>query len=346
MSTAAPSGSAPPLLSVRDLRTSFRTDAGLARAVDGVSFTIGAGEAVSLVGESGCGKSATALSLMGLLPRSATIEPDSHVVFEQRELLTLSPRAWCAVRGTRIGMAFQDTRTALDPVFSVGAQVAEVVRAHVAGVSRRAAWDRAVAMLAATGMPSAAECAHQYPHELSGGTLQRVMLAIALVLHPALLIADEPTSALDVTVQAQILALLRDCQERMRMAMLLITHDLSVAAAVADRVIVMYAGEIIEDAPASALFAAPHHPYAAALLHAVPRVGERLDRLAVIPGVVPPATAWPTGCRFRERCAFAWDRCETEHPPLYTLTPTHHSRCHLAAEPAHRPATPALSAVA
>jgi oligopeptide/dipeptide ABC transporter ATP-binding protein len=332
----APPAPDPPLLSVRDLRTSFRTEAGCARAVDGVSFTVRAGETVCIVGESGCGKTATALSLLRLLPPTASIEAGSTVEFEGRDLMTLDARGWHAVRGARIGIVFQDALTALDPVHRVGDQVAEVVRIHTPGIAPAAAWARAVELLALTGIAGPADRAQQYPHELSGGARQRVMLAIALVMHPALLIADEPTTALDVTVQAQILALLSDLQRRLGMAILFITHDLGVAATLADRVIVMYAGEVVESAPAALFFAEPQHPYAAALLRAVPRLSQPGDRLAGIPGSIPSATDWPRGCRFRARCAFAWSRCESEHPPLYALSPGRESRCHLAVEPSRR----------
>jgi peptide/nickel transport system ATP-binding protein len=337
MSAAAGAPGAP-LLAVRDLRTSFRTDRGIAHAVDGVSFEVRTGETVALVGESGCGKTATVLSLLGLLPPSASIEPGGSVEFERHELLRLDPAGWRAVRGARIGIVFQDAASALDPVFRVGDQVAEVVRAHVPGIARRLAWARAIDTLAATCISGPSDRALQYPHELSGGTQQRVMLAIALVMRPALLIADEPTTALDATVQAEILALLADLRRRLGMAILLVTHDLGVAAAMADRVVVMYAGEIVEDAPADRFFAEPHHPYARGLLRAMPQLARPSERLAVIPGSVPAATAWPGGCRFHPRCALAWDRCTVERPPLYALSETHRSRCHLAEEPWRRPA--------
>jgi peptide/nickel transport system ATP-binding protein len=222
----------------------------------------------------------------------------------------------------------------------VGEQIAEVVRVHE-HARRGVAWARAVDMLRQVGLPAPAERARQYPHELSGGTRQRVMMAMALVLHPALLIADEPTTALDVTVQAQILALLADFQRQLGMAVVLITHDLGVIAEVASRVIVMYAGQVVESAPVEALFAAAHHPYTEGLLRAIPRPepgGDRAARLTVIPGTVPPATAWPAGCRFHDRCPYAWDRCAHDPPPLYQLSATHASRCHLAVEPERRTA--------
>ena len=338
--------SAPPLLSVRDLRTTFATDAGPARAVDGVSFDVAAGETVGLVGESGCGKSVTALSILRLIDPPGRIDPGSRIEFDGTDLLSLDAESLRRIRGDRIAMIFQEPMTALNPVLTVGDQVAEVVRVHAstarrgheqAGDSARDAWTRAVEILRLTGIPDPADRARQYPHQLSGGMRQRVMIAMALVMHPALVIADEPTTALDVTVQAQILALLSDLRARFGTALLLITHDLGVIAESAARVIVMYAGEIVEEAPVTTLFAAPHHPYTRGLLAAIPRLtDDRRSRLAVIPGTVPPPTAWPDGCRFRDRCPSAWSRCTTDHPPLYRIANAHVSRCHLADDPTRR----------
>ncbi len=327
--------SEPPLLRIEHLRTWFHTSAGVARAVDGVSLAVGANETVGVVGESGCGKSVTSLSILRLISPPGRIEAGSRILFQGRDLVTLPERDMRAIRGNRIAMIFQEPMTALNPVFTVGEQVAEVARVH-ARLSRRAAWARAVEMLQLTGIPSADERAHEYPHQLSGGMRQRVMIAMALVMEPALLIADEPTTALDVTIQAQILELLADLRARVGMSMLLITHDLGVIAEAASRVLVMYAGEIVEEASVSVLFARPHHPYTEGLLAAMPRVGERRERLAVIPGTVPPPTAWPSGCRFRQRCPYAWERCATEHPQLYQIGADHVSRCHLAEEPQRR----------
>ena len=324
-----------PLLSVTDLRIAFDTEAGPARAVDGVSFTIDADETVGLVGESGSGKSLTALSLLRLLPAGARLAPDSRVTFDGQELLTLPEPALRSLRGRRVAMVFQEPMTALNPVLRVGEQVAEVVRVHT-DASRREAWDRAVAMLAQVGIPAPAARASQYPHELSGGMRQRVMIAMALILEPALLVADEPTTALDVTIQAQILELLAELRARTRMAMLLITHDLGVVAETASRVLVMYAGEIVEEAPVAALFATPAHPYTEGLLAAVPVIGGGHERLRTIPGTVPPPTAWPAGCRFRDRCPHAWERCEQQAPALVQVAPAHRVRCHLAQEPERR----------
>jgi oligopeptide/dipeptide ABC transporter ATP-binding protein len=332
----------PALLTVSDLRTYFYTSAGVARAVDGVSFTIGAGETLGIVGESGCGKSVTALSILRLVQRPGRIEPGSRIMFENQDLLQLDDAGIRRVRGNRIAMIFQEPMTALNPVFTVGDQIAEVARVH-ASASRRAAWDRAVEMLTMVGIPAPAERASQYPHQLSGGMRQRVLIAMALIMNPALVIADEPTTALDVTIQAQILELLADLQQRLGTSIAMITHDLGVIAEVASRVVVMYGGEVVEEARVETLFTEPHHPYTEGLLHAMPRVGRRRERLAVIPGSVPPPTAWPTGCRFRDRCSYAWDRCAREHPPLYQIGVGHVSRCHLADEPERRAAARATT---
>jgi oligopeptide/dipeptide ABC transporter ATP-binding protein len=288
-----------------------------------------------VVGESGCGKSVTSLSILRLIDRPGSIEPGSVIEFEGRDLMTLPEKEMRKIRGNRISMIFQEPMTSLNPVFTVGDQVAEVARVH-SGASKREAWERAVEMLATVGMPAAADRAKEYPHQLSGGLRQRVMIAMALMMGPALLIADEPTTALDVTIQAQILELLAEMQERIGMSILLITHDLGVIAESATRVLVMYAGQVVEEAPVSELFAAPHHPYTEGLLAAMPRVGAERERLAVIPGSVPPPTNWPSGCRFHDRCPFAWERCASEPPPLYRIGERHVSRCHLADEPERR----------
>lgn len=324
-----------PLLRVTDLRTYFHDNGAIARAVDGVSFDVMAGETVAVVGESGSGKSVTALSILRLIRPPGTIEPGSRIDFDGQDLLTLNDAAMRSVRGNRVSMIFQEPMSALNPVLTVGDQVAEVVRVHT-DRTRREAWQQAVDMLALTGIPAAAERAREYPHQLSGGMRQRVMIAMALVMHPALVIADEPTTALDVTIQAQILELLSELRRQFGMSVLLISHDLGVVAEVADRVVVMYGGEVVEQASVMELFEAPHHPYTEGLLSAMPRLNQRSERLTTIPGIVPPSTAWPSGCRFRDRCSYAWDRCAEEHPPLYSVGTQHHSRCHLADEPLHR----------
>ncbi|MES2179065.1 MAG: ABC transporter ATP-binding protein [Gemmatimonadota bacterium] len=324
-----------PLLELDNLHTSFYTDAGVARSVDGVSFSIGHGETLGVVGESGCGKSVTALSILRLVRPPGRIEAGSAIRFEGKDLLTLGEKEMQGVRGNRIAMVFQEPMTALNPVFTVGDQIAEVARIH-AGMSKREAAAKAVEMLRLVGIPAPEQRADEYPHQLSGGMRQRVVIAMALVMNPALVIADEPTTALDVTIQAQILELLADLTKRLGTSILLITHDLGVVAENCSRVIVMYAGEVVEEASTVDLFASAHHPYTEGLLGAMPRVGGSAERLATIPGTVPPPTAWPSGCRFRERCQYAWERCESEHPPLYQIGGGHTSRCHLAAEPERR----------
>jgi peptide/nickel transport system ATP-binding protein len=323
------------LLELENLRTYFYTDAGVARSVDGVSLQVGAGETVGVVGESGCGKSVTALSILRLIRAPGRIEEGSVIRFEGKNLLDLGEREMQQVRGNRIAMVFQEPMTALNPVFTVGDQIAEVARIH-AGMSKKEAWKKAVEMLTLVGIPAPEQRAGEYPHQLSGGMRQRVVIAMALVMNPALVIADEPTTALDVTIQAQILELMAGLTKRLGTAILLITHDLGVVAENCSRVIVMYAGEVVEEALTADLFTHAHHPYTEGLLGAMPRVGREAERLATIPGTVPPPTAWPQGCRFRERCIYSWERCEREHPPLYQIGTGHTSRCHLAEEPERR----------
>jgi oligopeptide/dipeptide ABC transporter ATP-binding protein len=323
------------LLQIENLCTYFYGEGSVARAVDGVTFAIAPGETVGLVGESGSGKSVTALSILRLVRPPGRIEPGSRMVFEGQDLATLDERALRSIRGARISMVFQEPMTALNPVFTVGEQIAEVVRIH-AHASRREAWDRAVEMLKTVGIPSPEQRAREYPHQMSGGMRQRVVIAMALVMNPALVIADEPTTALDVTIQAQILELLDDLQKQFGTSILLITHDLGVVAETVSRVLVMYGGEIVEEADVKTLFADPHHPYTEGLLAAMPRLGESHERLRTIPGTVPPPTRWPSGCRFHDRCPYAWERCTTEHPPLYQIGAAHSSRCHLAEEPDRR----------
>jgi peptide/nickel transport system ATP-binding protein len=324
-----------PLLELENLHTFFYTDTGVAKAVDGVSFAVGVGETVGVVGESGCGKSVTALSVLRLVRPPGRIEPGSVMRFEGKDLMALDEDEMQHVRGNRIAMVFQEPMTALNPVFTIGDQIGEVARVH-AGMNKRESLDKAVEMLKLVGIPAPEQRAGEYPHQLSGGMRQRVVIAMALVMNPALVIADEPTTALDVTIQAQILELLADLTRRLGTSVLLITHDLGVVAENCTRVIVMYAGEVVEEAATSDLFARAHHPYTEGLLGAMPRVGGEKDRLATIPGTVPPPTNWPKGCRFRDRCPYSWERCETEHPPLYQIGGGHTSRCHLADEPERR----------
>jgi oligopeptide/dipeptide ABC transporter ATP-binding protein len=310
-----------PLLAVEDLRAQFLTAAGTVRAVDGVDFEIYPGQTLCLVGESGSGKSVTALSIMRLLDPPGAIVPGSRVELEGRNLVELPEKALRAVRGNEIAMIFQEPMSSLNPVHRIGDQVAESVQLH-RGVSRREARDRAIEMLGLVGISAPERRMHDYPHQLSGGQRQRVMIAAALSCEPKLLIADEPTTALDVTIQAQILELLRDLRQRLGMAMLLITHDLGVVAQVADDVAVMYAGRIVERGAVRDVFEAPQHPYTEALLHSIPLIGmTQAQRLKVIRGMVPSALRWPEGCRFAPRCDFAFDRCVSEDPPLLDAGP-------------------------
>jgi peptide/nickel transport system ATP-binding protein/oligopeptide transport system ATP-binding protein len=326
------------LLSVTDLTTQFRTERGIARAVDGVSFSVARSETLGIVGESGCGKSVTSLSIMRLVPDPpGEIVQGSSVRFDGRELLELPESEMRKVRGNDIAMIFQEPMTSLNPVYTVGEQIAESFRLH-RRASRAEAWTRAVEMLRLVGIPSPEGRAHDYPHQLSGGQRQRVMIAIALSCDPDLLIADEPTTALDVTIQAQILELLADLQHRLGMAMILITHDLGVVAQVCDRVAVMYAGRIVEEGPVQRIFDDPRHPYTQGLLRALPRLDEPSHELAVIPGQVPSPTAWPSGCRFRPRCPFAWDLCAAEEPGLIDASPDQRARCWLETHPERRAA--------
>jgi peptide/nickel transport system ATP-binding protein len=314
-----------PLLDVRDLRMVFPTDVGEARAVDGISFTLDRGDVLGLVGESGCGKSMTALSLMRLVPPPGRIT-GGRVLFEERDLLGLTEREMRDVRGARMAMIFQEPMTALNPVLTVGSQVAESVFLH-RSVSRRQAWQRATELLVEVGIPDAGRRVRDYPHQLSGGMRQRVMIAMAIACDPLLLLADEPTTALDVTIQAEILALLRSLRDRYGMAVLLITHDLGVVAEQADRVAIMYAGRIVEYATVDELFSRPLHPYTQALLRSMPVLGTRRDRLETIPGQVPSLTRLPSGCAFRDRCPLRIDECAAAVPPLEEHPPGHLVAC-------------------
>jgi len=311
---AAPARTPDTLLHVDGLRTVFATDAGTAPAVDGVHFSIARGETLGMVGESGCGKSVTALSIMRLIGPPGRIAAGT-IAFEGRDLLALPERDMRRVRGNEIAMIFQEPMTSLNPVLTVGAQISEAIRLHDR-LGRRAAWQRAVEMLRLVEMPDAEERARSYPHQLSGGMRQRVMIAMAMSCTPRLLIADEPTTALDVTIQAQILALLADLRTRSGMATLLITHNLGIVAEQADHVAIMYAGRIVERAPVRELFARPLHPYTVGLLASVPGVGGRRRRLDAIPGIVPDPRHLPSGCRFRDRCPRAVPACADTDPAL------------------------------
>ncbi len=331
------------LLAVRDLNVSFRTENGKVRALFDVSFSLSPGETLGLVGESGCGKTVTALSILKLLPSPPAVIEGGRILFRGRDLVPLSDEEICSVRGKEISMIFQEPMTSLNPVLTIGEQVAEVFTAHRACGKKEAA-GRAVEWLRRVRMPDAARRAREYPHQMSGGMRQRAMIAMALALEPSLLIADEPTTALDVTIQAQILSLLREMREQQGMAILLITHDLGVVSEVADRVAIMYLGRIVEIAETSDLFAGPLHPYTEGLLRSLPgtRTGER--RLPSIPGTVPDLDAIPPGCPFADRCPYrreAQDRfragetsedelavCDRAHPPLEEYAPGHRAACH------------------
>lgn len=318
-----------PILRVQDLRVAFATDEGVVRAVDGVSFDIEPGQVVAIVGESGCGKSVTAQTLIGLT-RSPNATISGTATFDGRDLVTMPDDQLRELRGERIAMVFQDPMTSLNPVYRVGDQIAEAIRAH-RDVSKKDALARAVELLHSVGIPNPERRVRDYPHEFSGGMRQRVMIAMALALEPELLIADEPTTALDVTIQAQILSLLRTLNREKNVSVLLITHDLGVVADLADKVVVMYAGQVVEEAPLEDLFYRPQHPYTWGLLGSIARLDEpRPDRLPQIPGHPPSLLDPPVGCRFAARCAYAFDDCS--RPPPLVGDGDHLDRCWLTDE--------------
>lgn len=319
------------LLTIEGLQTHFFTQDGVVRAVDGVSLSVRPGETLGLVGESGCGKTVTALSILRLIPDPPGRIVGGAVSFEGRDLVQLPEEEIRRIRGSAISMIFQEPMTSLNPVFTVGEQVAEGIRQHKK-VSKREAWDEAIDVLKRVKIPDAARRASEYPHQLSGGLRQRVMIAIALAMGPKLLIADEPTTALDVTIQAQILELLLGLQAEMKMAVMLITHDLGVVAETADRVVVMYAGRVVEEAPVKELFNDPLHPYTQGLLESLPRLdtGKGQRRLQAIPGLVPNLLELPTGCKFAPRCPKAVEQCWPTEPELREIRPGHWARCILA----------------
>jgi peptide/nickel transport system ATP-binding protein len=320
--------SASELLRVENLRTCFTTEAGLIRAVDGVDLELGTGATLGLVGESGSGKSVTALSIMGLLDERGRIEPGSRILLQGRELTGLSEQELELVRGNEISMIFQEPMTSLNPVHKVGDQIAEAVRLHE-GVGTREARARALEMLELVGIPEAGRRIDDYPHQLSGGMRQRVMIAMALACNPKLLIADEPTTALDVTIQAQILELMAGLRERLGMSIMLITHDLGVVAETCDDVAVMYGGRVVERGSVQQVFDSPQHPYTEALLQSIPMLGmTQTEPLRVIRGNVPSPLEWAKGCRFAPRCDYAFDRCQEEVPPLFRAG-DHESACFL-----------------
>jgi peptide/nickel transport system ATP-binding protein len=320
-----------PLLTLRDLRTYFRTDDGVVRAVDGVSFEIGAGETLAVVGESGSGKSVTSLSILRIVPSPPGEIVGGRIEFKGRNLLELTEREMRSIRGKAISMIFQEPMTSLNPVYTCGEQIMEALVLHE-GIDRKAARTRAIEMLAMVGIPLPEQRVDEYPHQLSGGMRQRVMIAMALACRPAILIADEPTTALDVTIQAQILELLKRLQRELGMAVLLITHDLGVVAETADRVAVMYAGQVVEYCDVQSAFHRSLHPYTAGLLASLPKLGVKSDTLRVIPGNVPNPARFPSGCRFHPRCPVVQERCRREEPELRTFEGGHRTRCWRADE--------------
>lgn len=323
-----------PLLDIRSLETQFFTDDGLARAVDGVSYSLAKGETVGVVGESGCGKSVTALSVLRLIPNPPGRIVGGEIVFEGTNLLDLSPAEMRRIRGNDISMIFQEPMTSLNPVFTIGNQIGEAVRLHQ-GLSAREATNKAVEMLTLVGIPEPARRVHEYPHQLSGGMRQRAMIAMALSCNPKVLIADEPTTALDVTIEAQILDLMRNLQSELGTAVILITHDLGVVAEMARKVVVMYAGKVVEQAPVEIIFAEPNHPYTQGLLNSLPNAelgavsGGQKRRLQEIPGIVPSLLNLPQGCKFASRCPKAIAVCEEKEPPLEQVGADHLSACWL-----------------
>ena len=316
------------LLEVRDLFLEFKTSRGRLKALNGITFDVQSGEVFGLVGETGCGKTVTGLSVLRLLPRSASIT-GGQVIFEGVDLLTLGQSEIESVRGRKIAMIFQDPSTSLNPVFSNGSQIERVIRQHMK-VTKQQAAVKALEVLAAVGLPDVERILRSYPHQLSGGMQQRVMIAMALSCNPRLLIADEPTTSLDVTIQAQILKLLRGLQKKFDVSVILITHNLGVIAQTCDRLAVLYGGRVAESGPTREIFVNPQHPYTRGLMNAIPRPGSRGKRMAAIPGAVPTNPGAIVGCAFAPRCEFALERCRTESPPLVQVGKNHLSACFLA----------------
>ena len=317
-----------PLLTIRNLETHFFSAGKVVRALDGISFEILEGEVFGLVGETGCGKSVTALSILRLIPFPPGKIVAGSIRFKDRDILSLPPDQMRAFRGKEISMIFQEPMTSLNPVFRIGDQMREVIMLHQR-LGKTAAWEAAVQMLQRVRIPDARKVARQYPHQLSGGMRQRVMIAMELSCRPALLIADEPTTALDVTIQAQILRLLKEMKKEMGTSILLITHDLGVVAEMCDRVAVMYAGSIVEQAEAIEIFEQPKHPYTQGLWGAIPLIDQEKESLAVIPGTVPDLGRLPQGCKFHPRCPHRFEPCDGERPPMVEVSPGHHAACYL-----------------
>lgn len=317
-----------PLLSVNDLKTYFYLERNrIAKAVDGVSFSVSPGETVAIVGESGSGKSITALSIMQLVEKPGRIV-EGTIHLQEKEISSLTSKQMTKLRGNEIAMVFQEPMTALNPVYTVGNQITEMLRKH-RKMDKKQAYIEAINLLKIVGISRAEEVVNEYPHQLSGGMRQRVMIAMAISCNPKLLIADEPTTALDVTIQAQILDLMMEMKERYNMALLLITHDLGIVSEYADRVVVMYGGQVVEVAPTKQLLRTTKHPYTKGLLESLPNLKEDVDRLGTIKGTVPPAYALPNGCRFYDRCPLAMEKCKESNPELYQVSTTHAVRCYL-----------------
>ncbi len=327
------------LLEIKDLSVHFHTPEGVARAVDGISFHLAAGETVGLVGESGCGKSVTSLSILGLIPSPPGRIEAGKITFSRQNLLDLDFESLRKIRGRQISMIFQEPMTSLNPVLPIGRQVAEPLMVHQ-GLSKTEAFEKAANWLDYVKIPAAAKRLNDYPHQLSGGMRQRVMIAMAMVCGPKLLIADEPTTALDVTIQAQILSLMNRLKDELAMSLLLITHDLGVVAQMAARVVVMYAGQIVEEASVADIFDRPFHPYTQGLLKSIPQAGSRfrnrIRRLSEIPGTVPPLTDIIVGCKFADRCPHAFDICRERQPDLWQIQQDHRARCWLKEHPERR----------
>ena len=317
------------LLQVRELETTFFTDDGAIPAVDHISFSLKEGEILGIVGESGCGKSVTSLSIMGLVPSPPGKITSGEILLDGKDLTKLSQKEMRKIRGQEIAMIFQEPMTSLNPLFTIGNQLTEAILIHHKSWSKKKASARAVEMMNLVGLPRAEELLKEYPHQLAGGMRQRVMIAMALVCDPKILIADEPTTALDVTIQAQILQLMKDLNVRLNTAVMLITHDLGVVAETCERVIVMYNGQIVEEGPVELIFKNPEHPYTKGLIHSVPDMRFKKQRLFSISGNVPKPGTVKQGCRFAARCEYAFDRCQQENPNLYQTAEQHKTRCFL-----------------
>jgi peptide/nickel transport system ATP-binding protein len=317
------------VLQVRDLETTFFTYDGNIAAVDHVSFAVREGEILGIVGESGCGKSVTSLSIMGLVPNPPGKITNGEILLDGKDLTKLKEKEMRQIRGQQVAMIFQEPMTSLNPLFKIGNQLAEAIRIHNPKWSKKQINERAIEIMKLVGLPRAEQLIHEYPHQLSGGMRQRVMIAMALVCDPKVLIADEPTTALDVTIQAQILQLIKDLNSRLNTAVLLITHDLGVVAETCERVVVMYAGQIVEEAPVLEIFRNPKHPYTQGLIQSVPDMRYKKETLYSIPGNVPKPGSIKNGCRFAARCPHAFERCFVENPQIYDLSTDHKARCFL-----------------